>query len=130
MKILLDTHIFIWWDRDPSLLSATAKAFCDDPENTLVLSIASVWEMQIKSQIGKMELRLPLRELIQSQQEINGIELLPVSLEHVLALQYLPIHHKDPFDRLLIAQARSENLTMITADRRIAAYDVPVIDAG
>jgi PIN domain nuclease of toxin-antitoxin system len=127
MKILLDTHIFICWDIDPRLMSASAKKLCDDPNNTLVISIATVWEMQIKAQSGKLELRLPLRELIQNQIETNGVELLPIILDHVLALQNLPPHHKDPFDRLLIAQARHEGWPLLSADTVFENYDLELL---
>ena len=113
MKILLDTHIFLWWDNAPGQLSEQIKTICEDPANTLVLSVVSVWEMQIKQQLGKLTLRLPLSELIEDQQKTNGIEILSIHLAHVLALQTLPPHHKDPFDRLLIAQANAENISLI-----------------
>lgn len=92
------------------------KTLCQDPANTLMLSVASVWEMQIKQQLGKLTLRLPLSELIEDQQKTNGVEILPISLAHVLALEALPPHHKDPFDRLLIAQANAEQIGLLSAD--------------
>lgn len=102
MKALLDTHVFIWWDSAPDKLSPRARAVCQAWTNLLLLSVASAWEMQIKLQLGKLQLRLPLAEVIADQQQTNTIHVLPVALEHVLALQGLPAHHKDPFDRLLI----------------------------
>src|SRR5262245_6139483 len=101
MRILLDTHIFIWWDSEPRKLPAQAKSLCEDSANTLVLSVASIWEMQIKQELGKLALRLPLTELIAEQQTANAIEILPVNVGHVLALEGMAQHHKDPFDRLL-----------------------------
>lgn len=127
MKILVDTHIFIWWSGPENLLSASAKSQLNDPRNTLVLSVASVWEMQIKLAVGKLELRLPLDELVRQQQENIGLEILDVTLPHVFALENLPFHHKDPFDRLLIAQAKAENLPVLTADAIFFAYDVNVL---
>lgn len=103
MKVLLDTHAFIWWDSDPTTLSPQARAACQVRANLVLLSVASVWEMQIKLQLGKLHLRLPLAEVVAEQQQTNDIQVLPVALGHVLALQDLPTHHKDPFDRLLIA---------------------------
>ncbi len=88
------------------------------------MSVASVWEMQIKQQLGKLKLRLPLAELIADQQKDNGIEILPVGLAHVLALENLPLHHKDPFDRLLIAQARTENIGILSVDATFKQYEV------
>jgi PIN domain nuclease of toxin-antitoxin system len=127
MKILLDTHAFIWWDSDVSQLSPTALQLCQDPANTLLLSAASVWEMQIKQQLGKLKLKLPLREIVQTQQESNGITVLPVQLAHVLLLEQLPLHHRDPFDRLLIAQANAEQAALLSCDSVFQKYQVNVI---
>src|SRR5437763_10884618 len=101
MRILLDTHVFIWWDSEPELLSQRAREFCEDPNNILVLSVVSVWEMQIKRQIGKLDLRVPLNELIENQIRQNSVEILPVHLDHILRLDKLPAIHKDSFDRLV-----------------------------
>lgn len=106
MRLLFDTHAFIWWDSEPSRLSPRVLALCQERANTLLLSVASAWEVQIQLQLGKLKLATPLDELIRRQQEVNGVELLSVALGHVLALQNLPPHHRDPFDRLLIAQAK------------------------
>jgi PIN domain nuclease of toxin-antitoxin system len=127
MKILLDTHAFIWWDSDVSQLSPTALQLCQDPANTLLLSAASVWEMQIKQQLGKLKLKLPLREIVQTQQESNGIAVLPVQLAHVLLLEQLPLHHRDPFDRLLIAQANAEQAALLSCDSVFQKYQVNII---
>ena len=127
MKILLDTHAFIWWDSDISQLSPTALQLCQDPANTLLLSAASVWEMQIKQQLGKLKLKLPLREIVQTQQESNGIAVLPVQLAHVLLLEQLPLHHRDPFDRLLIAQANAEQAALLSCDSVFGKYQVNII---
>ena len=126
MRVLLDTHIFIWWNGNADLLSPTARALCEDKGNTLVLSLASVWEMQIKYQLGKLTFNQPLPEIIQSQQRKNGIELLPITPEHIYALHHLRAHHRDPFDRLLIAQATVEQMPLITADSTFFPYK----DAG
>jgi len=127
VRILIDTHIFLWWDTEPVQLSASARVLCADPANTLVLNTVSAWEMQIKQQIGKLSLRLPLAELIQSQQQTNGLQILPVTLPHVLALEQLPAHHKDPFDRLLIAQANAEGISLLSADPLFERYDVRLL---
>jgi PIN domain nuclease of toxin-antitoxin system len=124
MKLLFDTHAFIWWDSDPSRLPARVLAACQDQENSLVLSVVSVWEMQIKSQLGKLTLSLPLATITERQVKTNGIQVLPATLDHVLELANLPLHHKDPFDRLLVAQAIAENAVLLTADPAIAAYSV------
>ena len=127
MKVLLDTHTFIWWDSEPLRLSPQVLNICQNPENLLLLSVASVWEMQIKLQLGKLKLVLPLSELVKGQQQINKIEILAVKLEHVLALDRLPSHHKDPFDRLLIAQAHIEEAVLISKDPVFAEYPVKVV---
>lgn len=127
MKLRLDTHTFIWWDSEPAKLSPQALALCQDPQNSLLLSVASVWEMQIKLQLGKLRLTLPLAELIESQQRANNLEILPVLLAHVLALQHLPAHHKDPFDRLLIAQANVEDVALVSNDPMFPKYTDKVL---
>lgn len=124
MKFLLDTHTFIWWSSEPQKLSATAMTELQARNNVILLSVASVWEIQIKHQLGKLPLRLPLANIVEEQRQKNGIVVLPILSEHVLALDQLPAHHKDPFDRLLIAQANSEGATLISNDPRIAAYPV------
>ncbi len=123
MKLLLDTHVFIWLDTAPEKLSTTAQSACQDIENTLYLSVTSVWEMLIKQRLGKLTLDIPLEEMLRVQQEINQLQILPINLNHVLAIQGLPLHHNDPFDRLLIAQARVENAQLVTADGQIGQYD-------
>ena len=113
MKLLLDTHIFIWWVDQPEKLSPAALSALEDEANELLLSVASVWEMQIKIQLGKLKLSLPLKELVKNQQETNDLTVSPVALPHVLALDALPFHHKDPFDRLLIAQCVEDALSSL-----------------
>ncbi len=125
MKILLDTHIFIWWNGDVESLSPAVHSLCKDPENTLMLSLTSIWEMQIKSQLGKLTFDRPLPDIIQSQH--NGIELLPIKAEHIYGLQDLPAHHRDPFDRLLIAQANAEGILLLTADPIFRQYQVRLL---
>ncbi|GAB4506077.1 MAG: type II toxin-antitoxin system VapC family toxin [Anaerolineales bacterium] len=127
MKLLLDTHTFIWWDSEPAKLSPQALALCQDTQNMLLLSVASIWEMQIKFQLGKLRLALPLKEIIESQRQTNNIEILPVTLAHVLALEHLPAYHKDPFDRLLVAQAIVEEAVLVSGDPNIAKYPVQVV---
>ena len=126
MKLLLDTHTFIWWDSDPKKLSAAALALCSDSANQLVLSVTSLWEMQVKRQLGKLDLRLPLAEIVAHQRETNSVSILPIIQEHVLALEELPSHHKDPFDRLLVAQAMVEGATLVSADPVLRSYPVEV----
>lgn len=127
MKLLLDTHAFIWWDSAPNRLSQRVLGLCQSPSTTLLLSVASVWEIQIKQQLGKLQLRVPLAGLIAAQQQTNGLELLPIELNHVLALDNLPLHHKDPFDRLLISQSRVEDAVLVSGDTVFAQYSVKLL---
>ena len=126
MRLLLDTHIFLWWDSAPDRLPPRARVLCEDPENELLLSVASVWEMQIKRQLGKLSLQLSLAEMVASQQRVNRLTLLPIQVEHVLALEALPAHHKDPFDRLLLAQAKIEDAVLLTSDAVFERYGIPL----
>ena len=127
MKVLLDTHAFIWWTVDPVRLGPQANRRCFDPASQLVLSVASVWEMQIKVMLSKLTVHQPLRQMIADQVEQNGLEVLPVKLEHVLRLDSLPSLHQDPFDRLLVAQALAEGWDLISHDPAITQYSVRVI---
>ena len=126
MRLLLDTHTFIWWDSDPSRIPQPVIDVCQNRANTLILSVVSVWEMQIKSQLGKLKLNLPLSTIIEGQREANNIEVLPIQLKHVLALDELPAHHHDPFDRLLIAQSCIENAVLVSADSVFTHYPVDI----
>ncbi len=127
MKLILDTHAFIWWDSDPTRLPSDALEALQDQESLVMLSVASVWEMQIKSQLGRLTLDLPLAEIVRTQTSINGIQLLPVELEHVLALDALPQHHRDPFDRILVAQATAEDAVLVSGDSKLSRYAVQLI---
>ena len=126
MKLLLDTHTFIWWDSDPARLSSVALAALRDPANRVWLSVVSVWEILIKAQLGKLSVRLPLPDIV-AQQQANGLQVLPVTLPHSLALDGLPPIHKDPFDRLLIAQAVVEGAELVSADRVFSQYPVRLL---
>ena len=127
MRVLLDTHTFIWWDNDRARLSSKAYEICQDNQNTLYLSLASIWEIQIKIQLGKLSLPLALPAMVANQVQQNDLELLPVSPEHIYALDNLAMHHKDPFDRILIAQAQIESLDFLSADAKIRRYPISVI---
>ena len=127
MKLLFDTHAFIWWDSASSKLSPQVLSFCQDRANTVLLSVASIWEMQIKLQLGKLRLNLPLPTVIESQQQTNGIEVLSITIAHVLELDSLPAYHKDPFDRLLIAQARVEDAVLSSNDPIFTDYPVKLL---
>lgn len=127
MIYLLDTHTFIGLDINPGLLSQKVRDICEEPSNTLYVSFASVWEMQIKLSLGKLSLPRPLPETINWQQTENDVQILPVTLPHVFALDGLPHLHRDPFDRIIIAQAKVENMTILSKDSVFAQYPVTVI---
>jgi PIN domain nuclease of toxin-antitoxin system len=127
MKLLLDTHIFLWLNSEPEKLPPAAYDACRDSNNQLYLSHVSPWEIQIKQQLGKLQLRAALSELIATQARENGLAMLPIELAHLYALSQLPCHHNDPFDRLLIAQARIESMVLVTVDRKISLYDLDTL---
>jgi PIN domain nuclease of toxin-antitoxin system len=112
---------------EPEKLSPQALALCQDPTNEILLSVVSLWEIQIKSQVNKVRLRLPLSNLVQSQQETNEMAILPLTAFHIYGLDGLPPYHKDPFDRMLIAQARVEKLLFVSSDAMISKYPVEVV---
>ena len=128
MKLLLDTHVFLWLSVEPDRLSDNMKIACENPENRLYLSLVSPWEIQIKQQLGKLQLHAPLAGLIETQVRRNGMILLPVKLEHIYALSELPSVHKDPFDRLLIAQAGIESMHIVSSDKKISRYQINIIN--
>lgn len=126
MKLLLDTHTFLWMDHASYKLPERTKTLLEDSSNELLLSLVSIWEMQIKAQLGKLQLRTGLATVIADQQQ-NGVTLLPVTLLHIFALQHLPMHHRDPFDRLLITQAQYEGASLLSKDSEFSDYAVSVI---
>ena len=127
MKALLDTHVLVWAIMDDPRLSALAREVITDTGNELFLSVASVWEMIIKAQRGRLRLPGDPAAFILEHLGLLGIESLPVELSHVLRLLHLPAHHRDPFDRMLVAQSQMEGLPILTSDPLIARYSVEVI---
>jgi len=126
-KFLFDTHAFLWLRNEPQKVSKLALQIYQNPDNTAYLSMASLWEMQIKKQLGKLQFELSLSEMIEEQCLLNDLKLLPIEQGHIFELSNLPLFHKDPFDRLLIAQARVEKIPIITADSLFVQYPVEVI---
>lgn len=124
MRLLLDTQIFIWAMDNDRRLTKKSRAMIDNAERRFV-SLASAWEVAIKVGLGKMAVAEPFEPAITA----NGFEPLLITFSHVAAVQHLPNHHRDPFDRLLIAQAVSEGLTLISADRSLAKYGFPFVAA-
>jgi PIN domain nuclease of toxin-antitoxin system len=127
MKLLLDTHTFLWWDSDPNRIPPATCALMEESNNELLVSLVSFWEIQIKTQLGKLTLRTTLSSIIFEQQEENGILILPITLPHILELDNLPQHHKDPFDRLLIAKSRQENIKIVSKDSAFNQYDCQIL---
>ncbi len=127
MKLLLDTQIVLWWANEPERLSKRVHTVLESRATTLFLSLASVWEMQIKIQLGKLTVRPSLEAVIADQEATNGLELLPITLQHILTLGSLPFHHRDPFDRMLIAQALQEGAILVSVDPVFSQYQVPLL---
>jgi PIN domain nuclease of toxin-antitoxin system len=126
MKLLLDTHTIIWFTEGSPLLSPLARTTIENPINTKYISIVSFWEIIIKVNLGKLEMRMnfiALNDYLLSR----NIHVLPLQLAHILCLQGLPLHHKAPFDRILIAQSISENMTLMSADTNFKFYDITVL---
>ncbi|MEH2382615.1 MAG: type II toxin-antitoxin system VapC family toxin [Nostoc sp.] len=127
MRALLDTHAFIWWVTNDPKLSANARNVIADSGNILFLSVVSVWEIVIKNKLGKLTLPEPVEQYIPSRLAINRFESLPIQMSHVLQVASLPSIHRDPFDRILIAQSQVENLPIVTIDQLITQYLVQTI---
>jgi PIN domain nuclease of toxin-antitoxin system len=130
MNILLDTHVLIWWVEKSPRLGSRAKRTLLSPETRPVVSAASIWEMAIKAATGRLNLGDPLESWVPRLENDWGVHPLAISFEHATAVRQLPAHHNDPFDRMLVAQAQCEGLTLATADPLIAPYDVRTIDAS
>lgn len=127
MRILLDTHTFLWWITDDVQLSTTARQVIEDSGNTLYLSAASGWEIAIKSRLGKLRLPDDVQGYVSEQIISNAIQVLPIEMSHALQVYTLPDHHRDPFDRMLVAQSQIEQLPILTIDPLIAQYPVTTI---
>lgn len=130
MRLLLDTHVWLWLQHAPERLGADALRDVEDPGNDVLLSAASSWEIAIKWALGKLPLPAPPDQYVPDRVLTSGVTPLPIQHRHALAVAQLPLHHRDPFDRLLVAQAREEAAVIVTGDRAFAAYDVEVRWAG
>lgn len=123
MQYLIDTHVFLWMIADDPQLSAFSKEIIES-DTDLLISIASIWEIAVKNNIGKLSLSKPFETFIPQQLIYNQIEILPITLQHLNPLITLPLHHRDPFDRLLICQAISEQIPILSADEAFNQYPV------
>jgi PIN domain nuclease of toxin-antitoxin system len=123
MKLLLDTHILLWWLSQNQKLLPTEKEIITDPDNLILISAATAWEIAVKKMIGKLEAPDDLPAALAAN---NFLEL-PITIKHSQKLYQLPLHHQDPFDRIMVAQAMSEDLTFMTRDPKIALYDIKTL---
>ncbi|HXM50708.1 MAG TPA: type II toxin-antitoxin system VapC family toxin [Pyrinomonadaceae bacterium] len=124
MRLLLDTHAFLWFIMGSANLSVNARALIENPANERQLSVVCLWEIAIKTSLGKLTLSAPFDELIPAQLMLNGIDVLNIKVDHLSTLTSLPFHHRDPFDRLIIAQAIVEKLPVISLDGVFDTYGV------
>lgn len=127
MRLLLDTHAFLWFTGGDPHLSSAARDAISSPDNETWISHASAWEVAIKLSLGKLQLRVPFSDLFPGAIHPNNFKVLPTDFRHYERLLTLPRHHGDPFDRLLIAQSQVERLTIVTRDPEFSAYGVPVL---
>jgi PIN domain nuclease of toxin-antitoxin system len=126
VKLLLDTHAFLWFVSGDARLSRRARGAMEKEGTELILSVASVWEMAIKANLGRLTLPLPVGEYIAEKIE-HGFRVLPVELAHAAAVESLPSHHRDPFDRLLVAQSKVERIPIVSSDSIFRDYQVEVL---
>ena len=124
MRVLLDTHVLLWWVDDASSLSRRARTTISDPGNECLLSLASCWEMAIKLSLGKLRLSGAIERFIPEQLAANGFHQLAIDFRHVAKVATLPFHHRDPFDRLLAAQAIEERCAIVSADPVFRKYGI------
>ncbi len=127
MRAVLDTSVFLWFISDSDRLSINARNYIADMENELILSVASLWEIAIKTSLGKLELLRSFDQLITTQLEENEVKVLPIELNHLSEVIKLPFHHRAPFDRIIIAQSMAEELPVITSDAAFQRYPISVI---
>jgi PIN domain nuclease of toxin-antitoxin system len=127
MKVLLDTHAFLWLFTEDRRLSDNAIATFVDAENAVFLSAASFWEISIKKSLGKISLRSGWMQTIKNEMKVNSVQWLPIEMAHCAEVEQLPFHHRDPFDRMLIGQAIVEGMSVLSRDRRFSEYPIECI---
>ncbi|MGQ0664261.1 MAG: type II toxin-antitoxin system VapC family toxin [Pseudomonadota bacterium] len=127
MRALIDTVAFLAWMLEPEKLSRRAVAIAADPDNDIVLSAASAWELSTKAKVGRIELALAVGEFLAQAIAVHGLSVLPMTVAHAVRAGALAPHHKDPFDRMLVAQAEIENMPIVTPDPQIRKYGVATI---
>lgn len=124
MKLLLDTHALLWFLSGSGRLSATARIAIEDLSNERLFSVAGAWEIAIKASLGKLDLTVSFETLVPGELRANDIELLPINPAHIVAVMALPYHHRDPFDRMYVAQAAAEGAVVVSADSALDAYGI------
>lgn len=124
MNLLLDTHAFLWFIDGSTRLSQRARELIEDQGNAKLVSVASLWEMGLKMSLGRLELAQPFGDLIPRQMELNGFGLLPVRISHIARIISLSFHHRDPFDRMIVAQCVAEGLSVVSLDSVFDKYSV------
>jgi PIN domain nuclease of toxin-antitoxin system len=124
MNLLLDTHAFLWFIDGNVKLSQRARELIEDPQNVKLVSIASLWEIGLKMSLGRLELAQPFEELLPRQMEVNGFGVLPLRISHIARIIALPFHHRDPFDRMLVAQCAAEDLALVSLDSAFDQYSI------
>jgi len=127
VRLLVDTHVILWWADDEARLSAPALKLMRDGHNELIWSMASSWEIAVKLAAGKLELGRPVQRFFADLLVEHGMEILPIDHEHCVRLAELPLHHRDPFDRMLVVQAQQARIPILSADQKLTKYDVEVI---
>ena len=127
MRVLLDSHAFLWWIVDDPRLSPGAREVIAEGDNEVFFSAASAWELAIKSRLGRLRMPADFERFVTDQVDLNGFSVLPVQLSHALRVHALPEHHKDPFDRMLVAQAQVEDMLLVSRDRRLADYRLRLV---
>ena len=125
MSLLLDTHVLLWWLDDHPTLSRKAKAAIADGKNLVFISAVVIWEIRIKQALGKLAIPQNFQKVLNDQ----PFEMLDITVEHAHAIRDLPVHHRDPFDRMLVAQTKVEHLTLVTRDICLKKYKIPLIEA-
>jgi len=125
MNVLLDTHAFLWFLADDEALSVTARRVIAAPQNQIFVSLVSGWEIAIKKKIGKLTFPEPFEDCFRQGCSTNGFQVLALAIEHIGATLRLPLHHRDPFDRLLLAQCQVAGLTFLSRDESLDAYSIP-----
>ncbi len=125
MNFLLDTHVLLWWLDDNPALSEKARSVIADGEHLVFISAATIWEIRIKEALGKLKIPSNFQKVLSEQ----SFEMLDITFDHAHAISTLPNHHRDPFDRMLVAQAKTEGLSLVTRDRQLKNYNIPIVEA-